>query len=134
MNAEGHPQTDVLPSPQIISLSWGRLEVAGDPQPLVFKDAKLYPGGARRWDWRETGTEHSPGVQLADVQELLDHGARVVVLTQGVLGRLQVPAETVAALEGRGVRVFVLRTEEAVKLYNRLRESEAVGGLFHTTC
>jgi hypothetical protein len=26
-------------------------------------------------NWRETGTEHSPGIQPADVQELLDRGA-----------------------------------------------------------
>jgi hypothetical protein len=29
------------------------IEVAGRPP---FKDAKVFPGGAREWDWRETGT------------------------------------------------------------------------------
>ena len=36
-------------SPRIGHLSWGRLEVEGQG---AFKDAKLYPGGAREWDWR----------------------------------------------------------------------------------
>ena len=47
-----------------------------------YKDAKLFPGGSREWNWRETGTEHVPGIQPADVQELLDHGAKVVVLSR----------------------------------------------------
>ncbi len=46
------------PSPHITHMSWGRLEVAGK----LFKDAKLYPGGSREWDWRETGTHHVPSI------------------------------------------------------------------------
>jgi hypothetical protein len=59
-----------------------------------FKDAKLFPGGAREWDWRETGTGHVPGIQPGDIQELLDHGATVLVLSQGMWGRLGVCPET----------------------------------------
>jgi len=39
-----------------------------------YKDAKLFPGGSCEWNWRETATEHVPGIQIADVQELLDRG------------------------------------------------------------
>ena len=117
-------------SPKITHLSWGRLEAGG----RSFKDAKLYPGGARAWDWRETGTHHVPGIQPADVAELLDHGAEVVVLSKGVWERLQVCPETLALLEQEGVAVEVLQTEAAVKQYNALRETAPVGGLFHSTC
>jgi hypothetical protein len=48
------------------------------------KDFKLYPGGGRVWDWRETNTEHVPGIQPADVQELIDNGSKVVVLSRGI--------------------------------------------------
>jgi hypothetical protein len=51
-------------SPRISHLSWGHIEVEGHPP---FKDAKIFPGGAREWDWRETGTRHVPGIQPADV-------------------------------------------------------------------
>jgi hypothetical protein len=67
-------------SPRISLLSWGRIEVEGHP---TFKDAKIFPGGAREWDWRETGTRHVPGIQPADVQELIEQGARIVVLSKG---------------------------------------------------
>lgn len=75
----------------------------------------------------------SPSI-IADVEELLEHGARVVVLSQGVHRRLQIPAETVAWLEARGVSVEVLQTELAVARYNELAASEAVGALIHSTC
>lgn len=124
--------TQPSPSPRITHLAWGRIEVAGAETP--FKDAKLFPGGAREWDWRETGTRHVPGIQPMDVEELLAHGARVVVLSQGIHERLRVAPETLRMLERRDVPAHVLQTEEAVRVYNELREEEPVGGLFHSTC
>ncbi len=118
-------------SPRISQLSWGRLET-GDGR--SFKDAKLFPGGARAWDWRETGTHHAPGIQPADVAELIEHGAEAVVLTMGIWKRLQVCPETLQMLRERGIAAHVLQTEEAVRLYNELCEKAPVGGLFHTTC
>lgn len=118
-------------SPRITHVSWGRLEIEGRRS---FKDAKLYPGGAGEWDWRETGTRHVPGIQPADVEELLDQGAEVVVLSKGFQERLQVQPATLQMLAERGVQVHVLQTEAAVQRYNELRETEPVGGLFHSTC
>ena len=119
-------------SPRINHVSWGRLEVEGEAEP--YKDAKLFPGGSREWNWRETGTAHQPGVQIADVQELLDHGAKVVVLSRGMAQCLQVPRDTLDFLKQRQIAVHVLPTKEAAQLYNKLAQTEAVGGLFHTTC
>lgn len=118
-------------SPRITHISWGRLEVDGFP---AFKDAKLYPGGARAWDWSETGTHHQPGIQIADIEELLEHGATVVILSKGMHEDLHTPTETLRGLERRNIRVHVLETMEAVKMYNQLREKESVGGLIHSTC
>lgn len=119
-------------SPRISHLSWSRLEVEEHDAP--YKDAKLFPGGAREWDWGETGTRHDPGIQPADVEELLERGATVVVLSTGIQERLQIRAETLRMLEERGIAAHVLQTEQAVERYNELRETEAVGGLFHSTC
>jgi hypothetical protein len=120
-------------SPLVTQLSWGRLEVEGrDGQ---FKDAKLFPGGAREWDWSETGTSHDPGIQPADIEELLDRGATVVVLSRGFEERLRVCRETLRKLEERKVPVYVERTGEAVRLYNELsKKNEKVGALVHSTC
>jgi hypothetical protein len=119
-------------SPKITELSWGRLEVEGRDRP--YKDAKLFPGGSRAWDWNETGTAHEPGIQPADVEELLERGATVVVLSRGIYERLGVCPETLRRLQERGVEVHVLQTEKAVARYNELAETEAAGALIHSTC
>jgi hypothetical protein len=119
-------------SPRVTHLSWGRLEVEGVDAP--FKDAKLFPGGARTWDWRETGTSHDPGIRPADVEELLERGATAVVLSRGFDERLGVTRDALRVLEERGVRAHVRQTEEAIRLYNELRETQKVGALIHSTC
>ena len=98
------------------------------------KDAKLYPGGARAWDWVETGTRHRPGIQPADVAELVEHGATTVILSRGVLRMLGVCPETLRQLEDQGIAVEVLPTPEAVEAYNRLAATRPVGVLIHSTC
>ena len=100
----------------------------------IGKDFKLYPGGGREWDWRETKTEHVPGIQPADVQELLNKGSKVVVLSRGMQSMLQTCPETLRLLKDKGIGVHVEETRKAAGLYNRLAESEPVGGLFHSTC
>src|SRR6266480_3764712 len=95
---------------------------------------RLFPGGSREWNWRETGTDHVPGIQKVDVQELIDHGAKIVVLSRGMKECLEVPRETLEFLEKRQIEAHVLPTAEAAQLYNQLAETKPVGGLFHTTC
>ena len=119
-------------SPRITHLYWGSIKVEGQEKP--FKDAKLFPGGSREWDWREAGTQHVPGILPADVEELLKHGATEVILSKGMYEQLHVCPDTLQMLKERGIITHILQTEEAVRLYNELREKKSVGGLFHTTC
>lgn len=119
-------------SPRIVDISWGSIRVDGLGSPL--KDAKLYPGGAREWDWKETGTRHTPGIQPADVSELVDHAVTVVILARGMNEMLSVKLETLDLLQDLGIETHVLQTEEAVRLYNQLRVSKRVGALIHSTC
>lgn len=118
-------------SPRILEISWGRMKVDGLG---TGKDFKLYPGGGREWDWAETGTRHAPGIQPADVEELLAHGATTVVLSQGMDKRLQVDPATYEYLERHSIKVYTAETGEAVKVYNELAEGVLVAGLFHSTC
>jgi len=118
-------------SPRILALSWGSITVEGHGE---FKDVRLWPGGAAVWDWNTTGTRHSPGTQPADIEDLLDEGATVVVLSRGMEERLGVAAATLAMLEERGIEVHVAETTAAVELYNSLIPTAAVAGVFHSTC
>lgn len=118
-------------SPRITHLSWGYMELEGLGG---GRDFKVYPGGGREWDWAETGMHHVPGIQPLDVQELLEHGSRVVVLSRGMQLALRTSPETIKMLREKGVAYYIEETKAAVNLYNRLAATEAVGGLFHSTC
>ncbi len=119
-------------SPLILGIGWGDIEVEGLGH---GRDMKLWPGGGREWNWRETDTHHVPGIQISDVQELLDHGSKVVVLTQGIQLRLQTRNETLDFLKEQEVTWHIAETKKAVRIYNDLSaRGERVGGLFHSTC
>jgi hypothetical protein len=119
-------------SPRILGIRWGEIQVEGFG---LFKDAKLYPGGGREWDWRETGTRHVPGIQPGDVDELLEHGSEMVVLSRGMQLALQTCPQTLELLKQQSITTIVCETNRAVQTYNRLaEEGKAVGGLFHSTC
>jgi hypothetical protein len=118
-------------SPRIIRDAWGKMEIEGLGS---GRDFKLYPGGGRAWDWNETGTHHRPGIQPADVQELIEQGSKVIVLSCGRLRALQTCFETLQLLRERGITAHREETSKAVELYNQLAVTEAVGGLFHSTC
>jgi hypothetical protein len=113
-----------LKSPRISHLSWGHVEVEGYPP---FKDTKVFPGGAREWDWRETGTHHVPGIQPVDVQELIEHGAKAVVLSKGIWQRLKVCPETLEVLAKNGIEAEVLQTEAAVERLSFVKAGRSAG-------
>ncbi|KAJ8368040.1 hypothetical protein SKAU_G00080680 [Synaphobranchus kaupii] len=122
-----------MTSPEIASLSWGHMKVKGSSS--SYKDCKVWPGGSRTWDWRETGTNHHPGVQPADVEEVLKKGVNTLVIGRGMNEALQVPSATLEYVKKQGVDVKVLQTEKAVQEYNALvGQGVKVGGVFHSTC
>lgn len=121
-----------MTSPAIESIEWGQVKVAGEDTP--YKDVKLFPGGSRDWDWKETGTHHFPGIQVADVKELLENGAREIVLAKGYWNRLRVRDTTKLWLHEHNIPFHILSTGDAAALYNRLCEDQMVGALIHTTC
>ncbi len=118
-------------SPRITSLQWGEVRTEGGH---TYKDAKLYPGGSREWDWNETGTRHVPGIQPEDVQELLDNGAEIVILSKGINERLQTDDRTKRMLDEQDVSYRILQSEEAARQYNELCDEQQVGALIHSTC
>ena len=113
---------------------WGEMKVVRENGTSRFyKDAVVWYNGSRTWDWNVSGTRHTPGIQIADLKYLMR--CDIVILSRGVDGRLNVPSSTLCYLEQHNKEVHVLKTPDAVRLFNRLlREGEYVGGLFHSTC
>lgn len=119
-------------SPRILSSGWGKMEVVHLGH---GKDFKLWPGGGKGWNWSEHGTNHSKGIQPAEVEELVEQGCTTLILTTGRLGRLKVPEVVVAKLKSQNIEVIVAKTKKGIQLYNDYAlKGVAVGGLFHSTC
>lgn len=119
----------------ITHISWGRIEVRVDGQTLSFKDCKIWPGGATEWDWTLTGTHHRPGIQVADLEEVLAYDPDVIILSRGMQRRLQTMPQVERHLSDRGIPYHINETNRAVELFNTLaQEGRRPGGLFHTTC
>ena len=119
-------------SPAITKVSWGRIIVDNLG---TFRDVKLYPGGGRKWDWRETDTHHVPGIQPSDIQELLDNGSEFIILSCGMQLALQTCPETIEKLNELSMPFVIEETSKAVASYNAMvADGKAVGGLFHSTC
>ncbi len=102
---------------------------------LEFKDCKVWPGGAKAWDWNLTGTRHQPGIQPADIEEILEQGVEIMVLSRGMELRLRTCPETEQLLRSKGIEHHIEETSRAVELFNQLsQQGKRVGGIFHSTC
>lgn len=125
------PEEPLPRSPRIIDIVWGKTEVEGLG---VGKDVKLWPGGGREWDWRETGTQHVPGILPGDVEELVEHGAEVIVLSKGMQLRLQTSPATLDLLRRKSIEIHHEESKAAADLYNQLALSYPAACLIHSTC
>jgi hypothetical protein len=119
----------------VIYVSWGTMQVIHEDGSVHnYKDCKVFPSGSKPWDWRQTGTKHVPGIQVSDIEELIDQ-ADIIILSRGVQGVLQTKPDTIAYLKNKGKEYYIELTEEAVNLYNNLTKSgKRVAALFHSTC
>lgn len=125
----------VAQSPKISSIEWGHIEVESTRKNKAYKDAKLFPGGSKAWDWNETGTAHWVGIQPADVDDLLEHGTEILILSRGYHKHLRINQKTIDKLEDLEIQYMILPTDDAVDEYNRLADSgKPVGALIHSTC
>ncbi len=120
---------------RITHISWGHMEVTAGGQIYKFKDCKVWPGGAKAWDWNLTGTQHQPGIQPRDIEEILDQNIEVMILSRGMQLMLQVYPETEELLKSKGIEYHIEQTRKAVEKFNELMDKgKRTGGIFHSTC
>ncbi len=82
-------------------------------------------------DWRR---KEGHSLALDDLSEIVAHAPATLVVGTGASGAMDVPRETVAALEALGVEVITRPTGEAVETYNRLAPDGRVAAGLHLTC
>lgn len=121
-------------APRITHIEWGKTQVTETNGTVnTYVDCKLSPAGSEKWDWKQTNMHHHPGVQVADVKELIT--ADIIVISRGMELVLETMPETITYLKSLGKEYYVLQSEEAVKKYNELVDAgKKVAALIHSTC
>ena len=117
---------------KISAMSWGEIVMEDGP---IFKDVMLAPGLIQEWDWRKSGTSHTKGIQISDIDFLIDHGIEALVLSRGYEVKLTISEATLKYAKSKLKKVLYGQSEAAVAEYNRLVKSGSrVGALIHSTC
>ena len=93
-------------------------------------DVIIYPERVAADWWRKSGHE----LVLADLEEVLSYGPRVLVVGQGKFGRMQVAPEVEAETRRRGIELVAAPTDRAVEEYNRRSGESRVVAALHLTC
>jgi hypothetical protein len=116
-----------MPTPLIESYTFGRIVVDGRG---YLRDLIIYPDRVTEGWRREKGHSLSP----ADLADVIEARPEVLVIGRGVFGRINVLAETQAALRAAGIEVVAEPTGRACETYNRLREARRVVAALHLSC
>jgi len=81
--------------------------------------------------WRLEGHR----LQIPDVRDYLAEEFDSVVIGTGYSGLMRVDPEVVELFKSKGCEVFIAKTKEAIKIYNRLvSKGKKVLAFFHLTC
>ena len=110
----------------------GKTVETNQPKNETFQDVMIYPGGFENWDWEKTGTQNTPGVQVVDVQKIVEKGAKAIVISCGMKKQLGIMKETKDFLTENDVELYFLPTIQAAMKYNILREQKPTGALLHS--
>lgn len=86
----------------------GQGGITVNSEKLTFRDCKVWPEGAKEWDWTITDTHHVPGTQPMDIEEVLQKGVEVMVLSRGMQLVLQTCPETEELLRSKGIPYHTL--------------------------
>jgi len=113
--------------PHIESYRFGRMVVDGKSH---IRDLILLPDRVVANWWRKEGHRLLPD----DLGEVLAAAPEVLVVGTGAFGMMRVAPETEEALRSAGVELRVAPTEEAMRIYNDIRERRRTAGAFHLTC
>lgn len=111
---------------KIEDYGFGRIRIDGRD---FSKDVMILPERIICPWWRLEGHY----LQLEDLKDVLETRPEVLVIGTGYFGRMRVAKEVEEELTGLGIRYHILRSKEAVRLFNDL-DTGRKAGIFHLTC
>jgi hypothetical protein len=121
--------------PIITKAKWGELVISYNNIDTILKDAIVWNGGVKKWNWSKSNTHHSPGIQLKEIYNFVkyyDSTDFLLILSTGFKNVLQVDQKTIDWLDNKLIDYKILSTYDAIELYNNSKGN--VCALIHSTC
>jgi len=106
---------------------FGRITINGR---TYQQDVLILPDRVIDTWWRRQG--HL--LQIADVEPILLEAPEVLVVGQGMPGKMEVDRELVNFLAARQIEVVALPTQQACARFNELAATRKVAAALHLTC
>jgi len=107
---------------------FGRIKVSGK---TYYRDLIVFPDKIIPDWWRREG--HN--LCIEDLQKVLERKPDILIIGNGYSGIMRVPNNVIKELESMGIKVIVLKTQEAVNEYNNLaKQNKKVAAALHLTC
>jgi len=112
--------------PAITSYSFGKMIIDGK---TYTNELQILPNGTvKKW------SPNDPHYILpADIEEIVSSSIKTLIIGNGANGEAAIPDETIKFIEAKSIKVHILNTHEAVKLFNE-SSKEAMGAIFHLNC
>lgn len=92
-------------------------------------DMIISSSGVKSW-WRATSHE----VSINDVEPILEEKPKTIIFGTGASGVMKVSSETEDYLRQQGISIEILKTPEAVELFNTQSTTTGVVAALHLTC
>jgi hypothetical protein len=73
-------------------------------------------------------------LSLSDIVQILAKKPEILVVGTGADGVMMVPADVIASIEAKGIKVIAKKTGDACEEYNSLAPSKNVIAALHLTC
>ncbi|MFQ6135217.1 MAG: Mth938-like domain-containing protein [Nitrososphaerales archaeon] len=80
--------------------------------------------------WRKKGHQ----VQIEDLQEILKETPEILIIGTGYSGYMAVASEVPKHLSSRGIELISMKTEDAVKIFNKVSREKKAAAALHLTC
>lgn len=114
---------------RITAYEFGKIVIDGK---TYDSDVVIHPDRVEANWWRQQGHSLAPN----DLDRIWTSKPSDLVVGTGYYGRMQIPDETGSFVEGKGVTLSALPTEEAIRVFERLSAdpSRRPVAAFHLTC
>ena len=116
-----------MSSPRIESYRFGKIVIDGTTfeKDVIIISKRVLP------NWRR---EQGHSLNMNDLREVIAAQSKTLIVGTGTFGRMNIPAETLSALQALGIEVIAAKTEQACQLYNQRKDDGGVAAALHLTC